>query len=63
MSRHSGEDGRITIERDWERRYNLDGDFGAVDTRPVRQAAHIPTSRTGSRVGYMVLAPHLRMVV
>jgi hypothetical protein len=56
--RRLGEDGRITI-----RRRNLDGDFGATDTTPVRQAARTPTSLVGSGDGCMVLAPHLRMVV
>jgi hypothetical protein len=60
---HSGEDGCITIEHHRERRRNLDGDFGAVDTTPVRQATHSPTSLAGSRGGYMVLAPYLHMMV
>jgi hypothetical protein len=46
-SHHSGQDGRVTIERQWERRHclgrNLDGDFDAVVTAPVGQAAHTPT--------------------
>jgi hypothetical protein len=58
----SGEDGRITIEHRHERRRNLDGDFGAADTTPVRQTALTPTS-PGSRGGCMALAPYLRMVV
>jgi hypothetical protein len=45
--RRSGEDGRITIERQWERRCNLDGDFGALDTTPMRQAGRTPTSPCG----------------
>jgi hypothetical protein len=61
--RLSGEDGCITIERQWERRRNLDGDFGAVDTTPVRQDARTPTSSVGSGGGCMALAPHLHMVV
>jgi hypothetical protein len=65
--RRSGEDGCITIERQWERRHcqgrNLDGDFDAVDTMPVGQATRTPTPSMGSRSGYMALAPHLRMVV
>jgi hypothetical protein len=59
----SGEDGRITIERQQERHCNLDRDFSVVDTTPVRQAARSPTSPTGSGGGYMALAPHLCMVV
>jgi hypothetical protein len=60
--RRSGEDNRITIERHWERHRNLDRAFGAVDTTPMRQAAHTPTSlRSGG--GCMVLAPYLRIVV
>jgi hypothetical protein len=51
---HSGEDGRITIERQWERHgyqgRNLNGDFDAVDTTPMRQAARPPTPPTGSGV-------------
>jgi hypothetical protein len=37
-SHHSGEDYCITIERQWERHRNLDRDFSAADTTPVRQA-------------------------
>jgi hypothetical protein len=58
----SGEDDRITIERPRERRRNLDGDFSAANTTPVRQAAHTLTS-SGSGSGCMELAPRLRMVV
>jgi hypothetical protein len=61
--RRLGEDGRITIRRRRKRRRNLDGDFGATDTTPVRQAARTPTSLVGSGDGCMVLAPHLLMVV
>jgi hypothetical protein len=65
--RHSGEDGRVTIECQWERRHcqghNLDGDFDVVDTAPVGKAAHTPTPPVGSGGGCMMLAPHLRMVV
>jgi hypothetical protein len=58
----SGEDGHITIERHQERRRNLDGEFSAEDTTPVRQATHTLTStRYGG--GCMVLAPHLHVVV
>jgi hypothetical protein len=60
--RCSGENNRITIERCRERRCNLDGDFGAADTTPVRQAARTPTS-PGSGGGCMALSPHLHMVV
>jgi hypothetical protein len=64
LERHRmGEHGRITIERQWERHHNLDGDFSVVDTTPVRQAACTPTSQARSGGGCMVLAPHLRMVV
>jgi hypothetical protein len=59
----SGEDDCITIGRQWERRRNLDRDFGAVDTTPVKQDARTPTSSVGSGGGCMVLAPHLHMVV
>jgi hypothetical protein len=60
--RRSGEDGCITIKRHWERRRNLDGDFSAANTTPVRQATHTPiSSRSGG--GCMVLAPHLQMAV
>jgi hypothetical protein len=63
----SGEDGRITIKRQWEMRccqgHNLDGDFDAVDTTPVGQAARAPTPLVRSRGGCMALAPHLDMVV
>jgi hypothetical protein len=40
----SGEDGRMTMEHQRKRHHNLDGDFGAVDTTPVRQAARTSTS-------------------
>jgi hypothetical protein len=60
--RRSGEDGHVTIERHRERRHNLDGDFGVMNTTPMRQAARTPTS-LGSGGGCMVLAPHLRMVL
>jgi hypothetical protein len=59
----TGEDGCITIKRPWERRRNLDGDFGAVDTTPVREAARTPTSPVGSGGGCMARASHLHMVV
>jgi hypothetical protein len=55
--RYSGED-----DCHCERHHNLDGDFGAVDTTPVRQAARTLTS-LGSGGCCMVLALHLRMVV
>jgi hypothetical protein len=45
-----------------ERHRNLDGDIGAVDTTPVKQATHTPTS-LGSRGGCMALAPYPCMVV
>jgi hypothetical protein len=46
LERHrSGEDNHISIEQHQERRRNLNADFGAADTTPVRQAAHTPTSR------------------
>jgi hypothetical protein len=60
--RRSGEDGHITIERRRKRCCNLDGDFGAADTTPVRQTARTPTSpRSGG--GCMALTPYLCMVV
>jgi hypothetical protein len=66
-SHHSGQDGRVTIERQWERRHclgrNLDGDFDAVVTAPVGQAAHTPTPLAGFGGGCMVLALYLSMVV
>jgi hypothetical protein len=47
----SGEDGRVTIEQQRERHRfqgrNLDGDFDAVDTTPVRQTAHTPMPLVG----------------
>jgi hypothetical protein len=61
--RHSGEDDYITIERQWERRCNLDCDFGVADTTLVRQAARTPASPAGSGGGCMALAPYLCMVV
>jgi hypothetical protein len=65
--RHSGEDGYVTIELQRKRRRcqgrNLDGDFDAVDTAPVRQAVRTPTPPAGSVGGCMALAPHLRIVV
>jgi hypothetical protein len=52
---HSGEYGHITIERQRERHrcqgHNLDGDFDAVDTAPVRQAARTPMPPAGSGGG------------
>jgi hypothetical protein len=64
LERHcSGEDDRITIERQRERRHNLNGYFGAVDTTLVRQDARTPTSTVGSGGDCMVLAPHHHMVV
>jgi hypothetical protein len=48
--RRSGENGHITIDCHRERRHNLDGDFGAADTTPVRQAARAPASPVGSGV-------------
>jgi hypothetical protein len=63
----SGEDGRITIKRQREMRccqgHNLNGDFDAVDTTPVGQAARAPTPLVGSGGGCMALAPHLGIVV
>jgi hypothetical protein len=63
----SGEDGHITIKRQWERHgyqgRNLNGDFDAVDTTPMRQAARPPTPPAGSGGGCMALAPHRCMVV
>jgi hypothetical protein len=65
--RRSGEDGRIPIERQWERHCyqgrNLDGDFDVVDTAPVGQATRTPTPLAGFGGGCMVLALHHRMVV
>jgi hypothetical protein len=65
--RRSGEDGRIPIERQWERHCyqgrNLDGDFDVVDTAPVGQATRTPTPLAGSEGGCMALALHHRMVV
>jgi hypothetical protein len=58
----SGEDDCITIERCRERRRNLDGDFSAADTTPVRQAARTPMP-LGSEGGCIMLAPHLHMVI
>jgi hypothetical protein len=53
--RHSGEDDRITIECQQERSHgqghNFDGDFDAVDTAPVRQAARTPMTLVGSGGG------------
>jgi hypothetical protein len=60
--RRSREDDRITIKHRQERHRNLDGDFGAANTTPMKQDAHTPTS-PGSGGGCMVLAPHLRRVV
>jgi hypothetical protein len=65
--RHLGEDGCVTIKHEWERHHcqcrNLDGDFDAVDTTPVRQAACTHTPLVGSWGGCMTLAPHLHLVV
>jgi hypothetical protein len=65
--RCSGEDGHITIERQWERRCcqgrNHDGDFDAMDTAPVGQTAHTPMPLVESGGGCMALGPHIRMVV
>jgi hypothetical protein len=61
--RHSGEDGRTTIDRQRERHRNLDGDYDAANVVPgTANAAHTSTS-SGSRGGCMALAPHLQMVV
>jgi hypothetical protein len=55
--RRSGEDDCTTIEHRWERRRNLDSDYGAVNAAPgAANAMHTPTSlRSGG--GCMVLAP------
>jgi hypothetical protein len=55
--RRSGEDDCTTIEHRWERRRNLDGDYGAVNAAPgAANVVHTPTSlRSGG--GCMVLAP------
>jgi hypothetical protein len=60
--RHSGEDGRITIERRRERCRNLKGDYGPPVTAPAAHAMCSPSS-PGVAGGCMALAPHLRMVV
>jgi hypothetical protein len=54
----SGEDDRMTMERQRKRRRNLDGDFGAVDTTPVRQTARTPTSPGNLEVAAWRL-PHI----
>jgi hypothetical protein len=65
-----GADSRITIERHRERRRNIKGrnlerDFESL--APAREAStacamRLPSSPASSE-GYMVLAPHLQMVV
>jgi hypothetical protein len=61
--RHSGVDDRITIECQRERWRNLNGDFSAADTTPVRQATLTSTSSAGSGGGCMALTPYLCMVI
>jgi hypothetical protein len=67
--RHDGEDNRITIECQCERRRNVDGrnlerDFDSLMAReaPVAHAVRPPASPRSSG-GCMAVAPHLRMVV
>jgi hypothetical protein len=59
----SGEDSHITIERHRERCRNLDGDFSAPDTTPVRQAAQALYPWRDLRVPAWCLPAHLRMVI
>jgi hypothetical protein len=64
---HLGEDVHVTIECQRERRRcqgrNLDGDFDAVDTARVRQAARTPMLPMRSGGDCMAHALHLCMVV
>jgi hypothetical protein len=53
--RCSGKDDCITIEHRREWRRNLDGDFSATDTTPMKQASRTPTS-SGFGGGCMTLA-------
>jgi hypothetical protein len=67
---HEGEDSRITIECQCERRYNLKGhnlkrDFGSLASAKeahVPRAAYTPGSPRATG-GCMALAPHLHTVV
>jgi hypothetical protein len=65
-----GEDSRTTIERNCERRRDIEGrnlerDFDLHAPAGVRQAAHAPLPLAPWELGggCMALAPHLRMVV
>jgi hypothetical protein len=64
--RRLGEDVHVTIERQRERcrcqGHNLDGDFDAVDTARVRQAARTLPLPMRSGGGCMAHALHLCMV-
>jgi hypothetical protein len=73
--RQGGEDSHTTIERNHERRrdiegHNLERDFDLHAPRGAGQAAHAPLPLApwefwggAGGGGCMVLAPHLRMVV
>jgi hypothetical protein len=71
--RRGGEDSRTTIERNRERRQDIEGrnlerDFDLHAPVGVHQVAHaplppIPREFQGGGGGCMALAPHLRMVV
>jgi hypothetical protein len=70
--RRGGEDSRTTIERNRERRRDIEGrnlerDFILHAPVAARQAAHAPLPPGSSGVsgggGCMALVPHLRMVV
>jgi hypothetical protein len=71
INRHRGqEDSRTTIERNHERRRDIEGrnlerDFDLHAPVSARQVAHapLPPSSLGVSEGCMALAPHLRMVV
>jgi hypothetical protein len=60
--RCSGEDGCTTIERQGERRRNLDDRYGTTNAAPTGHAVHTPTS-PGAGGGCVALSPHIRMVV
>jgi hypothetical protein len=69
--RHGGEDGRVTIERQHERRQDIEGrnlekdfdSYAPLHKGPSAREAHPLAPRELQGGGCMALAPHLRMVV
>jgi hypothetical protein len=63
--RHLGEDDRITIKHQRERRRNLEGDYDPPVTVREAPTTHVTRSPSSPRAvgGRMALASHLHMVV